>query len=808
MARESRVANRIESSGVSGRASELLALYEKMFLQRSFELTVQRMGKEGQIPGFLHLSIGQEASGVGTVSATQPGDWVVGTHRSHGHGLAKGVDPSKLLAEICGKETGVCGGRGCSMHWHSEDDHMTTLYSTIVASMIPIALGMAMSAQKKKTNEVVVCIFGDGATNHGAFHEAMNLTAIRNAPVVYVCENNGFATCIPIEWSTKNTNIASKAANYGIPGVRVDGMNVLEVHDAVLEAVERARGGGGPTLVEAMTYRFVGHHEGDQSIGVYRTAEEVESWRQRDPLVSVRNQLETLGVPQTQVDGIEGEVRTKMEEAVDFALSSPMPLSTTANTHVWANPLNPAVVQTKPSSETETQGWLKATIDGLAEEMRRDPDILYFGEGVGPRGGSFGETKGLWEEFGGERIIDTPISEVGFTGAGIGASQTGCRCVADLMFSDFITESASQIIHNAAKARYMSNGQVSVPLVVRAATGMMRNAAAGHSDCYHPIWAHVPGLVVAMPSNPADAKGLLKTALRASDPVILLEHKALFGSKGPVPLGDYYVPFGSARVVKEGNDITVVSCGLLLNRCIEAAESLEGEGIGCEVIDLRTIVPLDVETIADSLTKTRHLLVVDEAYAMCGIGAEIGAAMMELAFDALDAPIGRLHTDPVPIPFSPSLEDAVVVDVTKIRDAIRSVIQGNAVAVKRPVVGSITGGAGEPAQAEVGVLEQNQASATPGVVEGQEGAVPDGYIALKVPVQDLTVTQATIIEWKKRPGDRVKHDEAIVEVETDKALFEIDSPVDGVLAEIIQQKGSVVTLGQQIGWIAPAGVSA
>ena len=329
---------------------------------------------------------------------------------------------------------------------------------------------------------------------------------------------------------------------------------------------------------------------------------------------------------------------------------------------MWAEPLHPPAVEAPAAVETKLQTWLEAVRDGIAEEMRRDPHIVYLGEGTGERGGSFAHTKGLWHEFGADRMIDTPISELGFTGAAAGARASGCRAVADVMFADFMFEAASQIIEQAAKLRYMSNGQTSVPMIVRAAWGTIKNTGPHHSGSYHPIWAHCPGLIVVVPSTPADAKGLFKTALRAADPVIFLEPKALFSSKGEVPVGEHSVPFGVARIARAGSDLTIATCGSPVHRCLEAAETLEREGISCEIVDLRTIVPLDVETVAESVAKTGRLLVVDEGFAMCGLGAELAAAMMEHAFDELDAPVGRLHTDPTAHPFSPAHENAVVVN--------------------------------------------------------------------------------------------------------------------------------------------------
>ncbi len=534
------------------------------------------------------------------------------------------------------------------------------------------------------TDQLSVAFFGDGAVNHGAFHEAVNFAGVQKAPVIFVCENNLYATATPLSMATANTEVATKAVAYGIPGVAVDGNDVIAVWQVMRAAAERARRGEGPTLIEAKTYRTVGHHEGDPLVGTYRTQEELDRWKNRCPIRNYRARLLASGrASEAELTAIDERVERKVWDAVEFARRSPAPDPRQAIDHAWAEPLHPALPEAPAGAPTTVQGWLEAVRDGIAEEMRRDPHILYLGEGTGERGGSFAHTKGLWHEFGAHRLIDTPIAELGFTGAAVGASATGCRTVSDLMFADFMFETASQIIHQAGKLRYMSNGQMNVPLIVRCSWGTVKCTGPHHSGAYHPVWAHCPGLIVVVPSNPADAKGLMKTALRAGDPVMFLEPKALFASKGPVPEGDYFVPFGVAKVVRAGSDLTMVSCGTPLHRTLEVAEQLAAEGISCEVIDLRTIVPLDVDTIIASVAKTGRLLVVDEAYSMCGVGAEIAAAVMEQAFDELDAPVGRVHTEPVAQPFSPVHEGVVVVSNERILAAAKAVLAGTPIVPRR-----------------------------------------------------------------------------------------------------------------------------
>jgi 2-oxoisovalerate dehydrogenase E1 component len=493
-------------------------------------------------------------------------------------------------------------------------------------------------------------------------------------------------------------------------------------------------------------------------------------------------------------------VEEQVLDAVEFSRHSPQPDPARAFDHVWAEPINPPLpTPLRGESSAKVQTWLEAVRDGIAEEMRRDPHIIYLGEGTGERGGSFAHTKGLWHEFGGERMIDTPISELGFTGAAAGAAASGCRAVADLMFADFLFEAASQIVQQAGKLRYMSNGQWSVPLVVRASWGRVKSTGPHHSGSYHPVWAHCPGLLVVVPSTPADAKGLIKTALRASDPVLFLEPKALFATKGPVPEGEHLLPLGVARVVRSGSHLTVVSCGTPVHRCLEAAEVLAGQGVACEVIDLRTVVPLDVETIVASVAKTGRLLMVDEGFAMCGIGAEVATAVMEQAFDELDAPIGRLHTEPSASPFSPVLEAAVYVDVEKIIDAARAVLAGRP-RIPRRARARVDGTSVSPAGQDQG--DGHGRVDTRHQVVAPETTARDG-VALIMPNQDLTITEATVLRWLCQEGDAVAKGQPVVEVETEKAVSQIEASADGTLAEILAQPGTVVLLGQRIGTIRP-----
>ncbi|HAK96441.1 MAG TPA: alpha-ketoacid dehydrogenase subunit beta [Planctomycetes bacterium] len=315
--------------------------------------------------------------------------------------------------------------------------------------------------------------------------------------------------------------------------------------------------------------------------------------------------------------------------------------------------------------------YTDAAREALAEAMRRDPTIFVAGEGIGKRGGNFNTTAGLYDLYGPERLRDTPICERGFIGLCAGAAMTGTRPVVDFMFADFILDAFGEIVNQIAKIQYMSSGRITMPIVLRGCIGVGSSAATHHSGSYYPVYAHFPGLRVAVPATPADAKGLLATALRGDDPVLFLEHKNLLATKGPVPEGEYCLPFGKACIAREGKDVTVVAIALMVQKTLKACEELEREGISVEVVDPRTVAPLDMETILASLGKTGRLLVVDETFAPCGIGAEIAARVMEEAFDELDAPVRRLNGRHAPIPYSPPLETAAAPQVAGIARAIR-----------------------------------------------------------------------------------------------------------------------------------------
>ncbi len=652
---------------------KLLQIYRTMLLIRNFEERVRGMFQGGQLPRHGHLYTGQEAVAAGALAAVNDDDYIAITHRGHGPAIARTRDLRGCMAELSGKKAGFCHGKGGSMHIADFDKAMLGAFP-IVGASIPIGVGGGLAAKVLRNGRVSVAFFGDGAANQGTFHEGINLAAIWDLPVIFICENNGYAISTKQENVMRLKDIANRAVAYGIPGVVVDGNDVLAMYRAVREAADRARAGRGPTLIEAKTYRWGGHHTGDPGT-FYRSKEEVEEWRGKDPLPRFRSHLLNTGtLSEAEAKEMEDEARRVLEEAVAFANSAPAPEIAEAFADIYAPEYTPDV--TDPSGEVRELTCIQAINEAIREEMERDPRLVIMGEDIAARGGPFGVTKGLLEQFGPGRVLDTPISESGFTGAAVAAALAGVPTIAEISFIDFTTVAMDPIVNVAAKACYISAGKQNVPLVIRTQGGAGGGGGATHSQSLEAWFSHIPGLKVALPSTPFDYKGLLKTAIRDPNPVIFIENKMLYRTKGPVPAGEYAIPFGKAVVRRPGRDFTVVALAAMVSKALAAAESLLAEGIEIEVIDPRTLVPLDVDTIIQSVQRTGRLLVFQEAYVSCGFGSEIARLVGEAAFDYLKSPI-KVVGSIAPFPFSPALESAVIPGEKDLIQAIRTILQGS-----------------------------------------------------------------------------------------------------------------------------------
>ncbi|MBI4255990.1 MAG: dehydrogenase E1 component subunit alpha/beta [Candidatus Rokubacteria bacterium] len=637
---------------------------------RRFDEKTVELFNAGLVKGTAHSYVGEEAVAAGACANLREDDYIVGTHRGHGHCIAKGARVDRMMAELMGRETGYCRGLGGSMHIAALDLNILGC-NGIVAAGLPIGTGAALACKIRKTDRVVIAFFGDGGANQGVVHEAMNLAAVWKLPTVFLCENNQYALSTASKRTTAGQSIAARAAGYDIPGVRVDGNDVLAVYEAVRAAVAHARAGDGPSLIEAVTYRWGGHSM-RANLPEYRTKEEERGWIERDPIARFAEHLkETKRATPLRLKELEESVELELDRAVEFAKTSAEPTVELMEASVYA----PRVEVSEPTVKAGRDITMaEALNEAFHGEMERDARVFVMGEDVGLIGGIFGVTRGLREKFGEDRVRDTPISEASFLGAGVGAAIAGLRPVVEIQIFDFVAMTMDQIVNQAAKFRYMLGGRPTVPLVIRGPQGGGIRLAAQHSQSLEAWFVHVPGLVVVAPSTPYDAKGLLASAIRDDNPVIFLEHKALYAVKGPVPAEPYAIPIGRAEVKRAGSDVTVVATQAMVARALAAAAELEKEGVSIEVIDPRTLVPLDEATVLASVAKTGRLVIAHEAVKRGGWGAEVAALVAERAIDTLDAPIVRVATRNVPMPYNDSLERAAIPSQQDIAAAIRGLL--------------------------------------------------------------------------------------------------------------------------------------
>ncbi|WP_448044244.1 alpha-ketoacid dehydrogenase subunit alpha/beta [Bradyrhizobium liaoningense] len=653
---------------------ERIALYRDMVRIRAFEDRAISLFKEGAVKGSAHSYVGEEAIAAGVAISLRADDFVTSNHRGHGHCLVKGADMRRMMAELLGRQDGYCHGLGGSMH--IADLSLNILGSNgIVGAGIGLAIGAALAAKLDGSDRVGIAFFGDGASSEGLFHEALNLAAVWKLPVVFVCENNQYGLSTPIRLVISGETIAGRAASYGIPGEKIDGNDVEEVYRAANIAIARARAGEGPSLIEALTYRW-GEHSMRANLPRYRPVEEEDSWKARDPIKSLREQLAHFGIKQDAVTKIQSEADAEVDDAVAFAKASAVPSETI---------MYPAVMsalkggdEILPPAGDRKLGFVQALNEAIRQEMERDDSVFIMGEDIARIGGVFGVTRGLIETFGEDRVRDTPISEQALAAAGVGAAIAGKRPIVELQFFDFVTLAMDMIVNQAAKFKFMLGGKPKVPLVIRGPQGGGVRLAAQHSQSLEAWFAHVPGLVVVAPSTPYDAKGLLISAIRDDNPVIFLEHKLLYlGGESPVPEEMYSIPLGKAEIKRTGKDVTIVVTLAMVPRALQAAEFLARDGISVEVIDPRTIKPFDIETVVTSIRKTHRCVVVHEAWKTGGFGGEIVAQIMEHAFDWLDAPVVRVCAPDVPMPYNDELEREVIPSAARIEQAVRDLIAGH-----------------------------------------------------------------------------------------------------------------------------------
>jgi 2-oxoisovalerate dehydrogenase E1 component len=668
---------------------DLVGMYRTILTARVLDQKIWSLNRMGKA-AFVVSGQGHEGAQVGSAWALKAGhDGVLPYYRDSGVMLTLGMTVEQiLLAVLARADDPNSGARQMPNHWGWPEGNVIT-GSSPIATQLPHAAGLAYAAKVRREDRVVVSYFGEGATSKGDFHEALNFAGIHQLPMVFVCENNGYAISVPMSSESAVDDVADRAHSYGFGGVIVDGNDALDVYAAVHSAVRHARRGDGPTLVECKTYRYLAHTSDDDD-RTYRTPQEVEAWRKKDPLRRITQYLiEQRLLSESDEERVEAEVKAEVNSAAKAAEAAAAPAPETAYARVFARPLRPVPGAPEGASDPSTPPTAMTMPEATTERnvvdtirwtqqrlMETDDRVMILGEDVGARGGVFRATDGLAAEFGDGRVVDTPLAESSIIGIGIGLALAGLRPIAEIQFADFIHSGFDQLVSEAARIHYRSNGAFAVPLVVRTPWGGGVHGALYHSQSIEATYAHVPGLKVVVPSTPADVCGMLRTAIEDPDPVLFLEHKKTYRLvSGPVPDDDAWrVPIGLAEVARAGDDLTVVTYGLHRHLCLEAAQVLADEdGASVEVIDLRTISPLDRDTVLASVSRTGRCLIVHEDNLSFGVGAEVAAIVAAEAFWNLDAPVRRLATADVPsYPFAGPLEAELFVDTPKIIEAMRS----------------------------------------------------------------------------------------------------------------------------------------
>jgi len=683
--------------------------------------------------GPTHISIGQEAVSMGACSVLGIGDKITSTHRGHGDSLAKGMvailsmDEAQLrrrvpqskardrealleealedhvyrtIAELFGKEDGYCKGRGGGMHIADFSvGHLGA--NAIVGGGVPIATGAAVGLRYLRSPNVVCCFAGDGAYANGVVLESLNFAAQYQfvnylagdhrfgPPIIYVIQNNNYGMTGRCRDEVMGvSHLARRGAGFADNNMHaevVNGMDVLAVRDAVKRAAATCREGKGPVLLDVHTYRYYGHSLSDPR-NEYRTREEEAAWREVDPIKTFRQQVLAAGLlDEAGLARLEKKVKERNARAAVRAAASPDPDPKDVIKYMYTDTVarevpeqfrNVQILADPPKIKRQNGEitYRDAIKEALIEEMKRDRRVIFYGEDVADYGGAFKVTKGLLETFGRERVFNTPISEAAICGTAVGMAMIGLRPVVELMYMDFALMASDQISNQAAKWHYMSGAQVEVPLVIRASVGGGKGYGGQHSQTLESVFAHIPGLYVVYPSTPYDAKGLLKSAIRDNNPVMFVEGQLLYGLKGQVPEEEYLVPIGVADVKREGTDVTLVAWGPAVHDCLKAATALAEDGVSAEVVDLRSLVPLDMDTVLRSVRKTGRCVVVSQCVNIGSFTGEVVSNIVAQAFDYLDAPVLRVGAKDGIAPQSHVLEAAFLPSAKDVEAAARAVL--------------------------------------------------------------------------------------------------------------------------------------
>jgi 2-oxoisovalerate dehydrogenase E1 component len=648
-------------------SADLLRMYEIAHRIRAFDDLARSLITSAEA-FFVHYPVrGHEIIAAAVGVNVETSDYMTATYRGLADEIAKGLSLHEIWAERLGKATGTSKGRGGPMHISDPSYGLMTM-SGIVGGGIPIATGLGLSSELRGDGRVTVCNFGDGATNIGAFHEALNLAAVWNLPVVFLCQNNQYGEHTPFAATQKNPRVSDRAVAYGMPGMTVDGTDPAATFDAVRTAVGHARSGRGPVLLECVTFRTLGHVMGDKN--EYMDQDVLAEHRANDLLSRFRLGLLDEGhADAATIEEIEAKVTREVRDAYDQAVLDDPADPAMVLQDIYAPPAEP---EPEPDPEQgQTLTIREAVQDALDIALARDSEVFMLGEDIADSagGGVFYMTSGLSTKHGERRVRNTPIAEQAIVGAAVGAAIAGMKPIAEVMFMDFLGVAFDQLVNHAAKLRYMSGGRTPVPMVVRVNMVGGTPLGAQHSQSNEALLMHSPGVKMVWPSTPYDAKGLLLSCIADGDPCVFIEATSLMMQRGKVPPGYYTIPLGKAAVRTLGTDVTLLSWGRMMGTVLQAGSELAKQGVSAEVIDLRSLAPVDYEAIYESVAKTGRAVVVHEAVRTCGPAAEISARIHETLYDRLRAPVRRVTSPDGPVPASPGLVKAFYPDVLTVVEA-------------------------------------------------------------------------------------------------------------------------------------------
>jgi len=655
--------------------------YRLMLTSRFLDEKQLRLLKQGK--SFFQIGgSGHEAAQVAAALALRPGcDWAFPYYRDQSFVLAYGITIRELLlASLHRAGDPATGSRQMPCHWGNQSARIVTQSSPTGTQFLQ-AVGTALAVKKEKADEVVYVSSGEGATSEGEFFEAVNWAARELLPVVFFIQDNKYAISVPVALQTAGGSVFEAVRGFtGLHRMECDGTDFYQTFSSMESAVHLARTGKGPSLIAAHVVRLLPHSSSDDH-KKYRSEEELEREKLRDPLPRFARSLLENGILEEQEDtDLKFEIKKEIESESDWAEKQSLPDPSTVGLHLYG-------IMHRMTSKAETPstgtGSLLVMVDAinhaLDEELDRNKKMVMFGEDIADKkGGVFTATKGLSTKYGANRVFNSPLAEASIVGVAIGMALKGWKPVVEIQFGDYIWPAFMQIRDELATIRYRSNGTWSCPLVIRVPVGGYIHGGMYHSQSIESFFTHIPGIRIVYPSNAADAKGLLKTAIRGDDPVLFLEHKGLYRqgyAAAQEPPEDFLLPFGQAAVRKEGADATIVTYGYLVQQSLEAARILEIKGVSVEVIDLRTLNPLDEDTVYDSVRKTNRALLVHEDTLTAGFGAEIAARIAEHCFEHLDAPIMRVAAMDIPVPYSPPLEDAMLPNKQNIITAVERLVR-------------------------------------------------------------------------------------------------------------------------------------